>query len=107
LKYVAGLPEFNNVETVGKNAVCFALEQILSLVGGDVADGCKDIGAVRSATFKTVTMINAALPCLSINVKTMKSIVKVNAAGTQISAQERRVRGENCGYGQSPMVNQH
>lgn len=96
LKFMHGL-KFDDVETVGKDSVGFAFEEMLAFVGCDVRNGGKDVGAVGSRTFDAVSVVDTAFSGLVVDVKVLEIVVKVDRACTEISAQEGGMGGEHRG----------
>jgi uncharacterized protein (UPF0212 family) len=94
LELVHGL-ELDDVEAVGDDAVGLALEEMLSLVGGDVGDGGKDVCTVGRAPLDAVAVVDTALAGLVVDVKVLEIVVKVDAARTEIATEEGRVGGED------------
>jgi hypothetical protein len=89
--------ELDDVEAVREDAVGLALEQVLGLVGGDVADGGEDVGAVGCGALDAVAMVDAALAGLVVDVKVGEVVVKVDGAGAEVAPEEGGMGGENGG----------
>ena len=70
LELVHGL-ELDDIESVGEDAIWFTLEEMLGLVGGDVGDGGKDVGAVGGGALYTVTVVDAALASFVVDVEVL------------------------------------
>ena len=87
--------ELDDVEAIRQNAVRFPLEQVLTFVGGDVADGGENIGAMCGCALDAVAMVDTSLAGLVIDVKVGQVVVKVDTACTEISAEKGSVRGED------------
>lgn len=96
LKFVHCL-ELDNIQTVGKDTVRLALQQVLRFVCGDVRDSCEDICAMSSGAFHAVAMVDAAFSSFVIHVKVLQVIVEINTARTKIAAKQGRVGGEDGG----------
>lgn len=73
--------EFNDVETIGQDAIWLSLEEMLAFVGGNVRDCGEDVCAVSSASFDAVAMVDAPLSCFMVDVKVLQIVVKVDGAG--------------------------
>ena len=86
-----------DVQTIGQNSVRFTLQQMLTLVGSDVRDGCEDIRCMGSCTFYAVSVIYTTLARLGVDIEVLKVIVEVNRASAKISAQKSSVGGEDSG----------
>ena len=63
--------EFDDVETIGQNAVWLALEQVLRLVSGNMRDCGENIGAMRRRSLNTVAMVDPAFSGLVIDVEVL------------------------------------
>jgi hypothetical protein len=87
--------ELDDVEAVREHAVGLALEEVLGLVRGDVADGREHVRAVRGGALDAVAVVDAALAGLVVDVEVLQVVVEVDAARAQVPAEERRVRGED------------
>lgn len=70
--------KFDDVQTIGQDSVGFAFEQMLTLVGGDVRDGGKDIGGVGGGTLDAVAVIYSTLARLGVYIKELQIIVEIN-----------------------------
>ena len=89
--------ELDHVETVGEHAVRLAFEEMLGLVGGDVADRGEDVGTVSSGTLDAVSVVDATLARLVVDIKVLEVVVEVDAAGAKVSTQKGGVCGEDGG----------
>lgn len=87
--------ELGDVETVGEDAVGFALQEVLALVGGDVGDGGEDIAGMRRCSLDTIPVVDAAVPRLGVDVEVLQVIVEIDGAGAEVSSEEGSVRGED------------
>lgn len=96
LEFVGGRELFD-VETVGKDTVWLALEQMLTLVCSNVRDCCKDIGRVCRSTLDAVPVVDTTLAGLGITVKVLKVVVEINRSSAQISSEESSMGGEDGG----------
>ena len=90
--------EFDNIETIGKDAVGFAFQQMLGLVGSDVGDRGEDICAVRGGALDAVPVVDAALASLMINVEVLEVVVEVDASGAQVTTEQGGVGCEDGGH---------
>lgn len=97
LEFVHGL-KFDDVETIGEDAVGFALEKMFAFVGRDVRNGGEYVGAVGCRAFDAVSVVDTAFASFMVNVKVLKVVVKVDGASTEISAQEGSMGSEDCCY---------
>src|SRR5690349_6826331 len=68
---------------------------MLSFIGRDMGNSGKDIAAVSCCTFDTVTMVDASLACLVVNVKVPEVVVEIHRSGAQIAAEQGSMRGED------------
>ena len=89
--------EFHNIEAVWEDAVRFTFEEVFCFVGGNVADGGKDIGGMGAGTFDAITMVDPSFAGLVIDVKVLKIVVKVDGAGAEVSPEESGVGGKDGG----------
>lgn len=69
---------------------------MLGFIGGDVGYSGKDVGAVSSTAFNTVTMVDATLTSLLIDIKVGEVVVEINRASTEVTAQKSSMSGEDC-----------
>ena len=90
--------ELLDIETVGQNTVGLALEQVLALVGGDVGDGCKDIGGMCCAAFDAVAVVDTSLARLGVAVKVLQVVVEIDRTGAEVAAEKGSVSGEDGGH---------
>jgi len=70
---------------------------MFGFIGSDVRNGGEDICAVCRGAFDAISVVDTTLSGFVINVKVLQVVVKVNRAGTQISAQKGRVCCEDRG----------
>jgi len=98
--------ELLDVQAVGQDTVGLAFEQMLTLVSSDMRNGCEDIGGVGSTAFYAVTVVNASLSSLSVAVKVLQVVVKVDRAGTEVTTKEGCVSGEDGGDVDSALLTQ-
>lgn len=96
LELVHGL-EFDDIKTIGDDAIGLALQEMLGLVGGDMRDGGEDVGGMCGRSFNAISVVNAALPSLMIDVEVLEIIVKVDGAGAEVAAEEGGMGGEDGG----------
>jgi hypothetical protein len=89
--------ELDDVETIGKDAVRFSLEEMLGFVGSNVGDSGKDVGTVGSTAFYAVAVVDTALASLVVDVKVLEVVVKVNGASAEVSSEKGSVCGEDSG----------
>ena len=61
-------------------------------------NGGKDIGAVGGGALDAISVIDAALSCLVIDVEVLKVVIEVDRAGAEVSAKKSGVGGEDGGY---------
>lgn len=94
LKLVNGL-ELDDVQAVGEYTVGFPLEQMFTLVRGNVRNGGEDIGTVSGGTFDTISMVDPPLSCFVIDVEILEVVVKVDGASAEIAAEKCCVCGED------------
>ena len=60
-------------------------------------NGGKDIGAVGGGALDAISVIDAALSCLVIDVEVLEVVVKVDGACAEVAAEEGGVGGEDGG----------
>ena len=77
--------ELDDVETIGKDAVRFSLEEMLGFIGGDVRDSGEDVSAVCGGTLNAVSVIDSALARFVINVEILEIVVEIDGACAQIA----------------------
>jgi hypothetical protein len=100
--------EFLHVQSVGEHTVRFPHEKMLALVCGNVRDGSKDLGRVGSAALDAISVVDAALSCLSIHIEVLQVIVKVDGPRAKVSAEESGVGGEDGGHvNATPLAERH
>ena len=87
--------ELDDVETVGKDAIGFALEKMLRFVCSDVRDSGEDIGTVGGGSFDTVAVVDAALASFVVDVEILEVVVEIDAACAEVASQEGCVGGED------------
>lgn len=97
LELVHGL-ELGHVETVGQDTIRLSLEEMLAFVGCDVTDGGEDVRGVRRGALDTVSVVDAALAGLVIDIEVLHVVVEVDGACAEVSTEERRVGCEDCGH---------
>lgn len=85
-----------DVQTVGQHSVRFTLQQMLTLIRSDVRDGCENIRGMCSCTFDAVSVVNATLARLGIDIEVLKVVVEVDRAGAKVSTQKCSMGGEDC-----------
>jgi hypothetical protein len=62
-----------------------------------MGNGGKDVGRVGGGSLDAVSVVDATLSSLSVYIKPLEIIVKVNRSGTEISSEEGGVSGEYGG----------
>lgn len=87
LKFVHGL-EFDDVQTIWKNAIGLALEEMFGLKSSDMRNGGENVSTMGSASLYTIAMIDAPLACLVIDVKILKIVVEIHASCAEIAAKK-------------------
>lgn len=87
--------ELCDVESVGEHAIGLALEEMLTLIGGDVGDGGEDVAGVCGGALDAVAVVDAALACLGVDVKVLKVVVEVDGAGAEVASEESCVGCED------------
>jgi len=96
--------EFLDIETIRQNTIRLALEQVLTLVGGNVRDGGKDIGGVRSSTLNTVSMVDTTLASFGVYIKPLQIVVEIYISGAEISSKESSVGREDRSHVNAPAL---
>jgi hypothetical protein len=96
LEFVRG-GEFLHIQTIGQNTVGLSLEQVLALVSRDMADRGEDISRVCGTTLDTVAVVDATLPRFGVDIKVLQVVVEIDRTGTEISAQQGGMGGEDGG----------
>ena len=79
--------EFLDAETVGRDYVRFATEQMLGLVARDLRHGREDVCAVSRRSLHAVAVVDAAIARLFVQVEVRYVVVKVAVAGAQVAAE--------------------
>ena len=72
-----------------------ALEQVLGLIRRNVRDGGEDICAVSRGPLNAVSVVDAALAGLVVDVKVLQVVVEVDRARTEVPTKQGRVRRED------------
>lgn len=72
-----------------------ALQKVLSFIGGDMRNSCKDVAAVGCCTFDTVSMVDASLACFMVHVKVPEVVVEIYGSGAEIATEQGGMRGED------------
>lgn len=68
---------------------------MFALISGNMADGSKNVCAVRSGALDTVSVVYPALSGFMIDVEVLEVVVEVDRARAQIPAEQGSVRGED------------
>lgn len=89
--------ELDDIETVWKDTIGFALEQMLALVCGDVRDSGEDIGTMRGRTFDAVSVIDTTLSGFVVDVKVLEIVIEIHGSCAEISSKKGSMCGEDCG----------
>ena len=97
LEFVGG-GELLDVETVWKDAVRLSLQQMLTLVSSDMADGGENICRMSSTAFYAVSVVDTTLSGLGVNVEVLQVVVEIDRASAEVAAEERCVSGEDGRY---------
>ena len=87
--------ELCDVETVGKNTIGLALQQMLGLERCDVGNGGEDIAGMCRSSLDTVSVVNTTLASLCIDIEPLQVVVKVYGAGAKVSAEKSGVCGKD------------
>ena len=87
-----------HVQTVGSDDVRLPLDKVLRLLGRDVADRGEDVGEVGGGSLQAVSVVDLPLPGLHVHVEVLEVVVEVHGSGTEMSAQESGVSGEDRGH---------
>jgi hypothetical protein len=101
---LVGSRELLHIEAVGKHAVGFPLEEMLTFVSGDVGDGGEHIGGVRSSALDTVSVVDSTLSSFCVDIEELQVIVKIDRASAQVATQEGSVGGEDGGDIDAPLL---
>lgn len=83
--------KLGDVETVGEDTIGLALEQMLTLVGGDVGNGGEDIAGVGGSTLDAVSVVDTTLSSLGIDIEPLKVVVEIYRAGAQVATEKSGV----------------
>jgi len=94
---LVGGGELLDVQTIGQDTIRLALEEMLTLVGGDVGDGGEDISSVCSAAFYAVPVVDASLSGFGVDVEPLEVVVEIDGAGAEIATEQCSMGGEDCG----------
>jgi hypothetical protein len=70
--------EFDDVQPIRQYTVWLALEEVFGLIGGNVRDSSKDIGAVGSRAFNTISVVDTTFPRFVIDIEVLKIVVEVD-----------------------------
>ena len=62
-----------------------------------MGNGGEDVGAVRGRAFDTISVVYSALSCLMIDIKILEVVVEINAASTEVAAEEGCMRCKDSG----------
>ena len=87
--------ELDDVQTIGQDTIGLTLQKMLGLVGSDVRDSGKNIAAMSGGTLNAVTVVDATLACLMIDIEATQVVVEINGASTEVASQEGGVGGED------------
>ena len=68
---LVGCGELLDVQAIGEHTVGLSLEEVLALIGSDVADSGEDIGAMGGTALYAVAMVDATFSSLSIYIKVL------------------------------------
>lgn len=74
--------ELGDIQPIGQDTVRLPLQQVLTLVGRDVGNGCEDVTGVSCSTLYAVSVVDTALSCLSVNVEPLQIVVEIHGSGT-------------------------
>jgi hypothetical protein len=74
------------------------LQEMLSLVGCDMRDCGKDITTVSGSALDTVSVVNATLASLMVDIKVPEIIVKVNGSSAKITPKQGSMSGKDSGH---------
>lgn len=96
LELVHGL-EFDNIKTIWQDTIGLAFQEMFGFIRSDVRNGGEYICAVCRGAFDAISVVDTTLSGFVIDVKVLKVVIKVNRAGTQVSAQKGRVCCEDRG----------
>lgn len=72
--------ELDDVQAVRKNAIGFALEKMLALVGGDMGNGGEYVSAMGRRTFDAVSVVDSAFSRFMVDVKVLQVVVEIDRA---------------------------
>lgn len=70
---------------------------MLGFVSCDMRDGGEDIAAVSSSTLNAVSVVDATLACLVVDIKVPEVVVKVDGSSAKVSSEQGSVGGEDGG----------
>ena len=76
-------------------AIWLSLQQMLTLVSSDMADGSEDVCAVSGTTFYAVSVVDSTLACLRIYVEMLQVVVEIHGTCAEVAAEEGGVCGED------------
>ena len=70
---------------------------MLGFVCGDMRHGGENVSAVSCRAFNAVSMIYSTLPCFVVDIEVLQIIIKINAAGAEVSTEKCSVSREHSG----------
>lgn len=77
---------------------------MLRLVGGDVRDGGKDVGAVSSGSLDAVAVVDASLAGLVVDVKVGQIVVEVDGSRAEVATEKGGMGSEDGRYIDLPLA---
>jgi hypothetical protein len=87
--------ELDDIQPVRKNTIRFALEEMFTLISGDMRNGGEHISAMGGRALNAVSVVNPALSGFVINIKVLKVVVKVDRTGAKVSSKQGSMGREN------------
>lgn len=97
LELVHGL-ELDHIKSIRQYSVRFPLEQMLTLICGDVGNGGKDICAMGSRSLDAVTVVDTAFARFVIDIKVLEVIVEIHRASTKVSPKKGSMGRKDRGH---------
>ena len=87
--------ELDHVETVREDPIRLALQQVLALVRRDVRHRREHVRTVRGRALDAVSVVDATLAGLVINVEVLEVVVEIDATRAKVASKQSGVSGED------------
>ena len=78
--------KLGDIHSIRQDAIRSTFQEVFAFVGCNVGDCGKDVGGMSGSSFHAVAMVDSATPSFIVHVEVCQVIVKIDGAGTEISA---------------------